>query len=47
MKHYSEMQHAFELYLEDSETHTLHPSEIAYLLKKVRKKRAKMRFSRP
>lgn len=36
MKHYSEMQHAFELFLQDSEEHSLHPSEIAYLLKKIR-----------
>ena len=38
MKHYSEMQHAFELFLEDHEQYSLHASEIAYLLKKVRKK---------
>ena len=44
MKHYSEMQHAFELFLEDSEQHKLHPSEIAYLLKKVRKKESKEAF---
>ena len=44
MKHYSEMQHAFKRYLEDSENHTLHPSEIAYLLKKVRKKESKEAF---
>lgn len=44
MKHYSEMQHAFELFLEDSEQHTLHPTEIAYLLKKVRKKESKEAF---
>jgi magnesium transporter len=36
MKHFSEMQHAFELYLQDSEANKLHPSEIAYLLKKLR-----------
>lgn len=44
MKHYSEMQHAFELFLEDSEANSLHPSEIAYLLKKVRKKESKEAF---
>lgn len=44
MKHYSEMQHAFERYLEDRESHTLHPSEIAYLLKKVRKKESREAF---
>lgn len=38
MKHYQEMQHAFELYLEDSESNELHASEIAYLVKKLRKK---------
>ncbi len=36
MKHYSEMQHAFELFLEDNDTHNLHATEIAYLLKKLR-----------
>ena len=36
MKHYSEMQHAFELFLQDKDTHNLHESEIAYLLKKLR-----------
>ncbi len=36
MKHYNEMRHDFELYLEDSEEHNLHASEIAYLLKKLR-----------
>lgn len=44
MKHYSEMQHAFELFLEDSEVHSLHASEIAYLLKKVHKKEGKEAF---
>ncbi|MEA1920989.1 MAG: magnesium transporter [Campylobacterota bacterium] len=38
MKHYQEMQHAFELYLEDRESNDLHASEIAYLVKKLRKK---------
>jgi len=44
MKHYSEMQHAFELFLADSEANSFHPSEIAYLLKKVRKKESKEAF---
>jgi magnesium transporter len=37
-RHYSEMQHDFECYLEDPENHELHPSDIAYLVKKLRKK---------
>ena len=44
MKHYSEMQHAFELFLQDRETHLLHPSEIAYLLRKLYKKENKEAF---
>ena len=44
MKHYSEIQHAFELFLEDSEKHSLHASEIAYLLKKIRKGESKEKF---
>jgi len=39
MQHYeNEMQHALELYLNGSEEHDLHASEVAYLLKKIRKK---------
>lgn len=38
MRHHQEMQHAFELFLQDRETNALHPSEIAYLLKKLRKR---------
>lgn len=38
MKHYSEMRQPFELFFQDSEGNTLHPSEIAYLLKNLRKK---------
>ncbi|MEA2112021.1 MAG: magnesium transporter [Campylobacterota bacterium] len=38
MKHYNELKHAFDLYLEDRTQHALHESEIAYLLKKTRKK---------
>lgn len=38
MQHYeNEMQHALELYLKGSEEHDLHASEVAYLLKKIRK----------
>ncbi len=33
----NEMQHALELYLNGSEDHDLHASEVAYLLKKIRK----------
>jgi magnesium transporter len=44
MKHFNEVQHAFELYLSDPEAHTLHASEIAYLLKKLRKKKGKETF---
>ncbi|MEA3372555.1 MAG: magnesium transporter [Campylobacterota bacterium] len=44
MKHYNDIQHAFELFLEDSEAHSLHPFEIAYLLKKVYKKEGKETF---
>ncbi len=44
MKHYNEIQHTFELFLEDREAHSLHASEIAYLLKKVRKKEGKETF---
>lgn len=33
----NEMQHALELYLKGSEEHDLHASEVAYLLKKIRK----------
>ncbi|MEA3522449.1 MAG: magnesium transporter, partial [Campylobacterota bacterium] len=38
MKHYQEMQHAFELFLQDREANDLHASEIAYLIRKLRKK---------
>jgi magnesium transporter len=38
MKHYHEMQHAFELFLEDGEANELHATEIAYLIRKLRKK---------
>ena len=38
MKHYNELKHAFDLFLEDNTQPSLHESEIAYLLKKTRKK---------
>jgi magnesium transporter len=38
MKHYNELKHAFDLFLQDNTKHELHASEIAYLLKKIRKK---------
>ena len=44
MKHYVEMQHAFERYLEDNDEQELHASEIAYLLKKIRKNDSKESF---
>ncbi len=44
MRHYSEMQHAFELFLQDPDSYKLHASEIAYLLRKVRKKESKEAF---
>ncbi len=37
MKHYNELKHAFDLFLADSSQSSLHESEIAYLLKKIRK----------
>lgn len=38
MQHYeNEMKHALELYLKGSDEHDLHASEVAYLLKKIRK----------
>jgi len=44
MHRFNEMMHSFELYLEDTEENVLHPSDIAYLLKKVRKKETKEAF---
>lgn len=38
------MMHSFESYLQDSEESMLHPSDIAYLLKKVRTKKSKEDF---
>ena len=39
MHRFNEMMHSFEMYLEDPEESNIHPSDIAYLLKKVRKNR--------
>ena len=44
MHRFNEMMHSFELYLQDTEENSLHPSDIAYLLKKVRKKETKEAF---
>jgi len=44
MKHFNEMMHSFELYLQDPEESALHASDIAYLLKKVRNKKSKEEF---
>ncbi len=44
MNRFNEMMHSFELYLQDPEESTLHPSDIAYLLKKVRTKKSKEEF---
>jgi magnesium transporter len=38
------MMHSFELYLQDPDESNIHPSDIAYLLKKVRKKETKETF---
>ncbi len=44
MHRFNEMMHSFELYLQDTEENTLHPSDISYLLKKVRTKENKEAF---
>ncbi len=44
MHRFNEMMHSFELYLQDTEENALHPSDIAYLLKKVRTKESKEAF---
>ncbi len=44
MNRFNEMMHSFELYLQEPEENTLHPSDIAYLLKKVRNKESKEEF---
>lgn len=38
MKHLSEMQHSLELFLENNQENSLHASEIAFILKKIRKR---------
>ena len=44
MERFSEMMHSFEMYLQDPEENNLHPSDIAKILKKVRKKESKEEF---
>lgn len=44
MKRFNEMMHSFELYLQDPEESSLHATDIAYLLKKVRVKKSKEEF---
>jgi len=44
MRHYKELEHEFERYLEDKGTTTLHATEIAYLLRKIRKKESSEKF---
>ena len=44
MSRFNEMMHSFELYLHDPHETTLHASDIAYLLKKIRSKESKEAF---
>lgn len=44
MHRFNEMMHSFEMYLQDPDESNIHPSDIAYLLKKVRKKQTKEAF---
>lgn len=44
MHRFSEMMHSFEMYLQDPEENSLHPTDIANLLKKVRNKQNKEEF---
>lgn len=44
MHRFNEMMHSFEMYLHDPEENNIHPSDIAYLLKKIRKKETKEAF---
>ena len=44
MERFSEMMHSFEMYLQDPDENNLHPSDIAHLLKKVRKNESKEEF---
>ena len=44
MSRFNEMMHSFEEYIQAPEEHSIHPSDIAYLLKKVRNKQSKDDF---
>lgn len=44
MAHYSEIEQTFEDFLQDPDEHSIHASEIAYLLKKLHKKRSREAF---
>ncbi len=44
MRHYKELEHEFERFLENRVETSLHATEIAYLLRKVRKKESKDKF---
>ncbi len=44
MHRFNEMMHSFEMYLYDPEENNIHPSDIAYLLKKIRSKETKEAF---
>ncbi len=44
MRHFSEIQHTFENFLQDPESHSIHASEIAYLLRKIYKKQSREAF---
>ncbi len=44
MNRFNEMMYSFELYLQDPQESTLHPSDIAYLLRKVRTTKSKEEF---
>lgn len=44
MNRFNEMMYSFELYLQDPQESTLHPSDIAYLLRKVRTRKSKEEF---
>jgi len=44
MHKFSEMMHSFEMYLQDPQENNLHPSDIADLLIKIRKKESKEEF---
>ncbi len=44
MSRFNEMMHSFEAYILEPEENNIHPSDIAYLLKKVRNKQSKEAF---